>query len=73
MKKVTKKEFFTLLNEFNFTGKSQTRDVMPSKESIKFKDRFTETDWICQETRKLFGKTVADSYGIKKTQYLVKE
>jgi hypothetical protein len=72
MKKVTKKEFFTLLNEFNFTGKSQTKDVMPSKTSIKFKGRFAETDWICQKTRKLFGKTISDGYGIERTQYLVK-
>jgi len=69
MKQVSEEQFFNGIDNFNMTGTLQTRDVMPSE--TKFSGRECLTIWRCQKTRKLYGKSERDTYGINKTSYFI--
>lgn len=67
--KVTKTQFFKALNESNFKGKHQVRDIMPSSESIKFENGVAKTTWKCQKGESfVFGWTVE---GNGKSEYFI--
>ncbi len=71
MKQFSKEQFFNGIEDFNMTGARQTGDVMPSSRETKFSGRECSTNWRCQKTRKLYGKCVSDTYGIKPTSYFL--
>lgn len=71
MKQVSKEQFFNGIEAFNMTGARQTRDVMPSGLEIKFLGRECSTNWRCQKTQELYGKSVSDTHGIKPTSYFL--
>lgn len=60
MKKVDKETFYDGINLFNNKGKKQIHDAMPSSRETHFNGESCFTDWICQRTRKKYGKTIMD-------------
>jgi hypothetical protein len=64
--KTTKENFFAKLNESNYDGKRQIRDIMPSAASIKIENGETKTTWKCQKSEVfVFGWTIARNGGIE--------
>lgn len=69
--KVTKEQFYKALNESNFNGNRQVRDIMPSASSIKFENDECKTTWKCQKNEPfIFGWTITK--GIKTEYFLNK-